>query len=206
VTNASASFADKHVGLGKAVTVSGIGISGPDAGNYTLGNWMTNTTADITKALLTVIANDQSRPYGQANPVFTITYVGFVNGEGTNDLDSLPTAGTTATSASPFGDYPITLAGGVDGDYAFSFVDGTLSVTDAPLEISSITVNNGVAVITWSATAGRTYRLQCKEEPTDLNWTDLGPDVPATGPIASATNPVGNVPQRLYRLVVVEGP
>ena len=32
----SASFADKNVGNGKPVSVSGIAISGADAGNYTL--------------------------------------------------------------------------------------------------------------------------------------------------------------------------
>src|SRR5207302_8985676 len=42
-----ASFADKNVGTGKAVSVSGISISGADAGNYTF-NTAASTTADIT--------------------------------------------------------------------------------------------------------------------------------------------------------------
>src|SRR5262249_6547499 len=43
-----ASFSDKNVGTGKAVSVSGISISGADAGNYTLQNTSGSTTADIT--------------------------------------------------------------------------------------------------------------------------------------------------------------
>jgi hypothetical protein len=43
----SASFADKNVGTGKTVSVSGITISGADAGNYTF-NTTATATADIT--------------------------------------------------------------------------------------------------------------------------------------------------------------
>src|SRR5204863_5433 len=43
----SASFADKNVANGKTVTVTGLSISGTDAGNYT-ANPSTTATADIT--------------------------------------------------------------------------------------------------------------------------------------------------------------
>jgi len=43
----SASFANKNVGTSKPVSVSGISISGTDAGNYT-ANISTTTTANIT--------------------------------------------------------------------------------------------------------------------------------------------------------------
>src|SRR4029079_3652590 len=45
--NYTATFADKNVGSGKTVSVSGISLSGTDAGNYTV-NTTTSTTADIT--------------------------------------------------------------------------------------------------------------------------------------------------------------
>src|SRR5262249_12951086 len=48
----SASFADKNVGTGKAVSVSGIAITGTDAGNYTF-NTAATTVADITARALT---------------------------------------------------------------------------------------------------------------------------------------------------------
>src|SRR5438128_2202386 len=49
----SASFADKNVGNDKTVTVTGISISGTDAGNYT-ANTSTTATADITPRALLV--------------------------------------------------------------------------------------------------------------------------------------------------------
>ena len=51
----SASFADKNVGNGKPVSVTGISISGTDAGNYTF-NTTASTTANITARALTVSA------------------------------------------------------------------------------------------------------------------------------------------------------
>src|SRR5439155_8383936 len=48
----SASFADKKVGTAKAVTVSGISLSGADAGNYTVTSSAT-TTANITALTIT---------------------------------------------------------------------------------------------------------------------------------------------------------
>src|SRR5205823_7069718 len=58
----SASFANKNVGNGKTVSVTGISISGTDAGNYTF-NTTANTTADITARPLTVSATGISKVY-----------------------------------------------------------------------------------------------------------------------------------------------
>jgi len=52
----AASFADKNVGANKAVSVTGISISGSDAGNYNLVNTTANTTASITARPLVVTA------------------------------------------------------------------------------------------------------------------------------------------------------
>src|SRR6185369_14251613 len=57
-----AAFADKNVGTGKTVSVSGILISGTDAGNYTF-NLTASTTADITKRSLNVSATGQNKTY-----------------------------------------------------------------------------------------------------------------------------------------------
>jgi hypothetical protein len=58
----SATFADKNVGTGKTITVSGISISGADAPNYT-GNTSASATADITQRSLTVTATGQNKVY-----------------------------------------------------------------------------------------------------------------------------------------------
>src|SRR4029077_5207014 len=61
----SASFADKNVGTAKAVSVSGISISGgTDGGNYTLNGVTTaSTVADITAKTLVVTAHGINRVY-----------------------------------------------------------------------------------------------------------------------------------------------
>jgi len=43
----SATFANASTGNGKTITVNGISISGPNAGNYTLANTTAKTTANI---------------------------------------------------------------------------------------------------------------------------------------------------------------
>src|SRR5438445_3530919 len=58
----SASFANKNVGTAKTVSVSGISISGSDAGNYSF-NTTTSTTADITKRTLVVSATGVNKTY-----------------------------------------------------------------------------------------------------------------------------------------------
>src|SRR5207249_10233950 len=58
----TASFATKNVGVGKTVSVSGISISGTDAGNYTF-NTTASTTADITPRALTVPATGVNKVY-----------------------------------------------------------------------------------------------------------------------------------------------
>src|SRR5205823_11481435 len=58
----AAGFADKKVGTAKPVSVSGISISGPDAGNYTF-NTTSSTTADITARALTVSAAGINKVY-----------------------------------------------------------------------------------------------------------------------------------------------
>ena len=52
--SASASFADKNAGSGKAVAVQGVALSGADAGNYRLLDTAGVTTASIARAALTL--------------------------------------------------------------------------------------------------------------------------------------------------------
>src|SRR5262249_49008151 len=61
-TYTSASFADKNVGTGKPVSVSGLAISGADAGNYALSQPAT-PTASITPADLSITAANVTMTY-----------------------------------------------------------------------------------------------------------------------------------------------
>jgi len=63
----SASFANKNAGTGKTVSVSGISISGTDAGNYTF-NTIASTTADIIGRALVVSARASTRSMTARRP------------------------------------------------------------------------------------------------------------------------------------------
>src|SRR5439155_731910 len=54
LSGGTASFATKTVGASKTVSVSGLGLSGTDAGNYQLASTSATTTADITARSLMV--------------------------------------------------------------------------------------------------------------------------------------------------------
>ena len=96
-------------------------------------------TLTITPATLTATANNASRTYGAANPAFSVTYTGFVNGENSSVIDTLATATTAANALSNVGSYAITASGAADNNYSFTYVDGTLSITPATL---TATANN----------------------------------------------------------------
>jgi hypothetical protein len=86
-------------------------------------------TLSVTPAPLTITANNLTKAFDQPNPVLTWVATGFVNGENTNVLTTLPTCTTTATTTSPAGSYPITCSGTTAANYSFTYFPGTLSVT-----------------------------------------------------------------------------
>jgi hypothetical protein len=59
----SATFDDKNAGTGKTVTVTGLGLGGADAGNYTLASTSATTTANITTRSLIVSATGINKIY-----------------------------------------------------------------------------------------------------------------------------------------------
>ncbi len=76
VTNsAGGSFADKNVGAGKTVTVSGLSLTGSAAGNYTLTQPV--LSADITAAssMTVLVSSRNPAPFG-SNVAFTATVSG----------------------------------------------------------------------------------------------------------------------------------
>jgi len=59
---ASATFPDKNAGVNKTVTVTGIALAGPDAGNYT-SSTTASSTATISQLALTVTATGHDKVY-----------------------------------------------------------------------------------------------------------------------------------------------
>jgi len=76
-----------------------------------------------------------------------------------------------------------------------------VTVVVAPA-IQVISISNNIAIITWSAIAGQSYRLQYKSNLGDTNWNDILPDLTASSLTASKEDPVDSILQRYYRILV----
>ncbi|MBC8076480.1 MAG: CotH kinase family protein [Chloroflexales bacterium] len=85
-------------------------------------------TIDVTKAPLTIRADDKTVRSGGALPTLTASYAGFVNGDDAGDLDAPVQLTTSATSTSPAGIYPIVASAAADANYEISFVNGALTI------------------------------------------------------------------------------
>ena len=91
------------------------------------------TEITILPLPLQVTADDKSRMYMEANPELTLSFSGFLPGEGIEDI-TMPHAATTATPASLPGSYPITLSGGSARNYTLVPHEGTLVIHKATLQ------------------------------------------------------------------------
>ncbi|MGC4021765.1 MAG: MBG domain-containing protein [Cyclobacteriaceae bacterium] len=92
----------------------------------------------MTKAPLTIRADDKTRTYGTPNPAFTASITGFVNGETASVLSGAPVLSTTALLNSKVGTYPIVadVSKVSANNYLISNVNGVLYVTPADQTIS----------------------------------------------------------------------
>lgn len=102
--------------------------------NTRLANYNVTNTAgslNVTQAPLTVITDNKSKVYGDANPELTGTITGTKNGDAIT-----ATRTTTAVVTSGVANYPITAAlsdpGTKLGNYVVSNPGGTLTITTAP--------------------------------------------------------------------------
>ncbi|WP_316819370.1 MBG domain-containing protein, partial [Pedobacter nyackensis] len=151
-------------------TGSLIRVVGEKAGAYAInknnlslsGNYILDYTAanlNITKAQLTISAENKEKFVGTTNPVLTVTYNGFKNNETSAVLIAQPAISTTATAGSLAGNYPITANGAIADNYNINYVAGTLKVVaGAPtdINIASVTVYENSAIGTNAATFSST--------------------------------------------------
>jgi RHS repeat-associated protein len=140
LSGTTATFTTSSLPIG----TNSITASWPGNGTY---NAVTSSavTQTVNKAILTVTANNASRAYGSANPTFTPTYTGFVNGDTQSVLSGAPSLTTTATSSSAAGSYAITASVGTlaAANYTFSFVNGTLTVSQVLLTVTANNASRG---------------------------------------------------------------
>ena len=90
---------------------------------------MINEVAESEPSVV-LTAQNYSRGYGEANPVFEYTKDG-------GELNGTPTISCDATVTSPVGTYPIRISKGSVTNSNVTYVDGTLTITKAPLTITA---------------------------------------------------------------------
>lgn len=98
-----------------------------------------NGTLTVSKAPLTLTADNKTRAYNSINPTLTYTITGLANGETAAVLTGAPVLSTEANAASNVGTYPITIGLGtlLANNYSFaSLVNGTFTVTPASVQIT----------------------------------------------------------------------
>jgi subtilisin-like proprotein convertase family protein len=106
-------------------------ITATGAADHNYSITFTNGTLSVTRAPITVTADNKTKVYGAPLPELTATYTGFVLAQGTNDLPTLATVTTVATASSPVGTYPITASGAASPNYLFAYVAGSLTITQS---------------------------------------------------------------------------
>ena len=158
---------------------------GAESKNYNINYDTGNLT--ITKRKLIATADAISREYGENNPIFTISYDGFVNNENESTLDVIPSATTPATPTSNVGTYTISLNGGSATNYIFTLKSGILTITKAPL---AIVINDATRSYgTSNPSFGATYS-GLKNDETIPAWS-ASPNFKTTATVTSA---VGSYP------------
>ena len=107
------------------------GVSNP---NYAIT--FVNGKVTVSKAALTITADNKEVTYGDEAPAFTVTYEGFKNED-----DETVVSGLTLTSeyvlTSNVGEYDIVPANATAQNYDITFVNGTLTVNKAALMITA---------------------------------------------------------------------
>ncbi len=159
-----------------------ISFSSGDLNNYTISS--NPGTLTITKAPLTLIAEDKSREYGDNNPTFTYITEGLKNGETTPQWNVRPQLQTDAKPNSNAGKYEINIEGGETNNYEVIPKTGVLTITKASL---SIKVNNASRIY-GEENPDFTYVMQGKKQQgSDVNWVTE----PSFITEAKKTTPVG---------------
>ena len=123
----------------------------------------------ITSLSTVVTANDYTREYGDENPEFDFTE------EGRLPLDGSPYITCAATETSAPGNYDIVVTRGTETNSDVTYVNGTLTVTKAPLTITakSYTIREGDALPTTVELEYEGFKNGETETTSDLDMTAL---------------------------------
>jgi hypothetical protein len=164
-------------------------LSGANLADYT--PTITQGTLTVTKAALTLTANNLATTYGATLPTLTYAATGLVNGDtASTAFTGTPSITTTATSASKVGTYPITIAAGTvaSTNYTITYTSGTLTVSKASLTLraNNLTTTYGATLptLTYAATG------LVNGDTASTAFTGA----PSLTTIATSASPVGGYP------------
>ena len=150
--SASATFDNKNVGTTHTVTAGGYGLSGAQAGDYTLLAQPTASNVTISAANLIVTANAESPTYGDTLGTLTYSTSGLVSGDslaGALTVTGIGNAGAVLTNANGVNvsGSPFTIAEGSLNNSNYSITYNSANLTLLPKALT----DSGFAV------SGKTY-------------------------------------------------
>lgn len=141
VLSATGVFADRNVGTGKAVAISGLTLGGVDAANYLLADTTATGTADITKATLYVNGFTAAGKVYDGTTAATVTAAGSLSGRFQNDDVSFSHSGAAFTDKNAGSGKTVRLNGialsGADAAN-YTVADTTTAATISRATIASI--------------------------------------------------------------------
>ena len=135
-------------------------------------------TFSVAKAVLTVTADDDAtRVYGEDPKVYDntdYTIAGFVLGDDITDLETQPSISDPTSSASNVDTYVLSVGGGADDNYSFTYVSGSLTITAKPTVLTWVAPADAAAAETVAITYGTSLIASgnnTAEGPADLAGT-----------------------------------
>jgi sugar lactone lactonase YvrE len=146
----------------KLLTLKGAGIvvvMATQAGNSAYAATSSTQSFSVAPAVLTITPVNVTAVYGAIPTKFNYTVSGFVLGQTAGQvLTGQPAIGTSASSISGVGSYPITASLGTlaAANYSFSFASGTLTVSKAVLTVTP----TSQSIIYGSALPAVTYEIK----------------------------------------------
>lgn len=119
--------------LGVGSQTLNVGFTPSDSANY--NGAFASVQLVVNPAVLTIIADDQTRLFGEANPPLTYRAAGFVNGDTASAITGAPSLTTEANATSAVGSYIIAVGAGTltSINYTFSYGNGSLLVRRHPV-------------------------------------------------------------------------